>query len=73
MAECECLPRCPFFNDKMTNMPIMADMTKKAYCMQDPSQCARYIVAAKLGREAVPADLFPNQCDRAGRILEKGR
>ncbi|WP_319475677.1 hypothetical protein [Marispirochaeta aestuarii] len=69
MAECECLPRCPFFNDKMQNMPSLASMMKKRYCLGDSSECARHIVFLALGSEKVPSDLFPSQVDRARQIV----
>ncbi|MBN2694938.1 hypothetical protein JXR93_09770 [bacterium] len=70
MADCECLPKCPFFNDKMSNMPSMANLMKKKYCQGDKSECARYLIASKLGRDKVPSDLFPNQLERAFEILK---
>ena len=69
MAECECLTACPFFNDKMANMPAMADLLKKKYCHDKFIECSRYIVRQKLGKEKVPADLFPNQNDRVKKLL----
>jgi hypothetical protein len=69
MADCECLPKCIFFHDKMENMPAMADIYKHRYCREDNSLCARYKVFRALGREAVPSDLFPNELDRAMHLL----
>ena len=69
MADCECLPKCLFFNDKMGKRPAMAEMYKKKYCLGDASDCGRHIVFEALGREAVPPDLFPNQKDRATELL----
>jgi len=72
MAECVCLPGCPFFNDKMQNMPALAGIMKKRYCMDDFDSCARYMVFTKLGKEKVPMDLYPNQVERANEILAAG-
>lgn len=69
MSDCVCLPKCPFFNDKMANMPTMAHKLKDKYCTGDNSSCARFMIFGKLGREAVPVDLFPSQSDRAAAIL----
>jgi hypothetical protein len=69
MAQCELLPTCLFFNDKMQNMPAVAGLYKQRYCQGDKMQCARYLVFSQLGRPAVPADLFPNEADRARQIL----
>ena len=69
MADCVCIAGCPFFNDKMANTPAMANMMKKKYCQGDSSKCARYMIFTKLGKEAVPIDLFPSQKERAAEIL----
>lgn len=72
MADCPSLSGCPFFNDHMANRPVTAEMMKKHYCRSDHSQCARWMVASRLGRPAVPANLFPDQADRARAILSGG-
>ena len=70
MADCECLPRCPFFNDNMQNMPAAANLLKKRLCRGDNRQCARHMVLMAKGKGNVPADLTPNQVDRAKTIIE---
>ena len=67
MAECEKLHTCPFFSNKMANMPNAANLMKQTYCFGDTMQCARYQVA-KAGIE-VPPNLFPNDRERAEQIL----
>jgi len=69
MKDCECLPKCPFFNDKMANMPLVAKLLKQKYCKSNNTECARYMVFLKLGKGKVPSDLFPTQVDRAKKIL----
>ena len=69
MADCECLEICPFFNDKMANMPSMADMLKSRYCKGDWADCARHRVFVALGIEGVPIDLYPNQEDEADKLI----
>lgn len=69
MADCECLAGCPFFNDRMEDMPSMAHIFKNRYCHGDNFSCARYMVFKELGKENVPVDLFPNQQDRAQDII----
>jgi hypothetical protein len=71
VAECECLSECLFFNDKMEDMSMssLASVYKKTYCFGDNSTCARHVVLVALGRERVPADMFPNEHDRAEAIL----
>jgi hypothetical protein len=73
MADCTLLAKCIFFNDTMASMPTAADMMKKKYCLKDSSSCARFMVCTTLGREHVPADLFPNNSDRARVIIAKGK
>lgn len=69
MAQCECLPQCPFFNDKMQNMPALSNLLKKEYCNGDSTDCARHMIFKKLGKEAVPSNLYPNNQDQARKIL----
>ncbi len=69
MADCECLPKCPFFNDRMTNYPATAQMLKNQYCLGDNKDCARHQVFLAAGGENVPADLFPSQTSRVPGIL----
>ncbi|UCF06565.1 MAG: hypothetical protein JSV33_05935 [bacterium] len=69
MPECEKLKDCPFFNDRLADMPAMANMLKNRYCHKEKMKCARYMVAISLGKEKVPSDLFPNMHDRAKEIL----
>ncbi len=70
--DCELLPTCIFFNDRMVNMPSTAAIFKQRYCKGDHPACARHMVFKALGREKVPPDLFPNQPERV-RDLVNGR
>ncbi len=69
MATCECLEKCPFFNDRMAEIPATATMLKNRYCLGDNSGCARYMIFKALGREKVPPNLFPNHSDKARAII----
>lgn len=69
MADCECLPTCPFFNEQMADMPSMSQIIKRRYCRGSNVRCARHIVFRALGRDAVPEDLYPSQVDRAEEII----
>lgn len=69
MPKCECLTNCPFFHDKMDNMPAMSNLIKKKFCEGDNAQCARYMVFVALGPKMVPTDLFPTQIDRAKKLV----
>ncbi len=70
--DCECLPGCPFFHDKMENKPALANLMKKQYCQGDATDCARHRIFEVKGKDAVPSDLFPNQTERANQILGAG-
>lgn len=67
MANCEKLEKCPFFNDKMVNMPTIAERLKERFCRCDKESCARYTVSQ--AGKPVPPDLFPNMMDRAKQII----
>lgn len=70
MSECEALEGCPFFHDRMRTMPAVATLVKQRYCLgQDHAQCARYVVKSALGSGQVPADMFPDQIDRAQQLI----
>jgi len=69
MADCECLNGCPFFNDKMPEDMGLGSIFKTKYCQGDNSNCARYMVLKSLGKPAVPADIYPNQHDRAKKMI----
>lgn len=71
--ECQCLAGCPFFHDRMKNMPTTAELLKQRFCRAEWSSCARCMVFLALGRGAVPADLFPDEVDRAREILESAK
>ena len=64
MADCECLPTCPFFNDQMADMPSMSEIIK---------HCARHMVFRTLGRPAIPKDLYPSQVERAEELIDASR
>jgi hypothetical protein len=72
MADCECLPKCIFFNDQMAEMPAMSDIIKQRYCRDSNTHCARHMVFRVFGSAAVPSDLYPSQVDRAEQILATG-
>ncbi|MBU1220457.1 hypothetical protein KKF34_09110 [Myxococcota bacterium] len=67
--DCKCLPGCPFFNDRMDSMPSTANIMKKKYCQGSFESCARFMIFSKLGKPAVPTDLFPNEVEKAKSII----
>lgn len=64
--------RMSFFNDRMQGLEAVKDSMKKRYCLGDNSKCARYMIFKSLGKEKVPADLVPNQVERAAAIIQAG-
>jgi len=72
MAVCSLLGGCQFFDEEMCYMPGLAELYKSIYCMTDNSDCARFIVAEKLGIENVPKNLYPNMVSRANEIVAEG-
>lgn len=67
--DCEKLPTCLFFKGEMQDMPSVASVLKKQYCLGDFERCARFRVAAVLGISNVPGDLYPSDDERAERML----
>jgi len=45
-------------------------MVKQKFCMGSNAECAHYVVCKALGREKVPADLYPIQLDRAKALVK---
>ncbi len=73
MAECECLPKCPFFHDRMENKPATAQLMKNTYCLGDSEGCARHQIFKAVGGSFVPGDLYPSQVERVSRIIQEAR
>ncbi len=71
MSDCECVPCCPFFNDKMTKMPTIAGFFKKQLCRGDFTACARYMIFR--AKKPMPDDLYPDQVERAKGLLAAGK
>ncbi len=73
MAQCECLAKCPFFADRMSMMPAVANLVKSRLCQNtesDRSECARHVVFVALGPGNVPPDLFPDDLERARELIK---
>jgi hypothetical protein len=71
--ECENLAACPFFNDKMSEMPVTAAILKRRLCKTDNSKCARYLVAQAVGKNFVPSNLYPHRLELVEEIIAKAR
>ena len=72
MADCEFLKGCSLFNRTLPMDSALGELFKKNYCQGDNTTCARYEVTKTLGREKVPADLYPFSIERANQILAEG-
>ena len=70
MAECEKVPGCVFFHDRMEKLPFAAEQMKQRFCLGSNIECARHMVFDALGSEHVPTDLFPIDVARADRIID---
>jgi hypothetical protein len=66
---CEFLDNCPFFNDRMDNMPTVSGVYKKIYCHGNNENCARYMIAKRLGVESIPSTVYPNNRDAAAKVI----
>ncbi|MBU2510394.1 hypothetical protein KJ966_03615 [bacterium] len=67
---CECFEKCDLFDCATAKLPSTAKSFQDKYCRNDHGNCARYMIFKKLGRDFVPADLFPNERGRALTILD---
>jgi hypothetical protein len=71
VESCDRLSTCSFFNVKLKELPATAEGFKKRFCCKRDPKCARDMVFRALGSaEKVPTDLFPNEFDRARKIVE---
>ncbi len=71
MTKCDRIAKCAFFNDQLDQTPNMSDYLKRKYCMGEPGDCARLLVASELGPESVPTDLFPGDKPRASSLIAR--
>ena len=69
MPDCEFLPKCLYFNDKLKNMPVASELIKTMYCLWHFEECARYMVAIRLGPKNIPSNLFPTDTTQAEKLL----
>lgn len=69
MTDCPRARECAFYNDKISSISGLAPLYKITYCANQFDACARYLVAQILGTKAVPADLLPNQIQKAYEVI----
>lgn len=71
---CPRLEPCIFFNDKMAKMPATAEIIKQALCRGGKhGECARFRVAADIGAENVPANLYPTDLQKVDTLIASFR
>lgn len=68
--DCELIETCAFFNDGTVDSAAV-EMLKKVYCRDHQENCARYMIYKGVGREHVPAGLYPNQTHLVPSIIQK--
>lgn len=66
---CPYLFVCPFYNDRLDNMPGGSNLQKLHYCENRSDSCARAIITDTLGVAAVPDDMMPHDIQRARKTL----
>lgn len=74
MKVCKFSKDCLFFNDQMPFYELLKGY-KERYCQGEWKECARYMVAKKLGRRWVPDYLYPGMTDYAQKVIssKKGK
>jgi hypothetical protein len=71
MACCERTEHCAFYCDALATMPMISVIYKDYYCRGDNSDCAIRMLAAAIGDQQLPPDLFPNQTVRARKLIAR--
>ncbi len=72
MGECEFMEKCPFYNDKLGNVPEKVEELKVHYCRNNNLHCARYMVVNALGKDRMPVELYPHEKERAYTLIAAG-
>lgn len=67
---CEIEGLCTFFNS-VEGCPNTIRAVQETLCKVDHTNCARYVVHAVLGADAVPQNLLPTDHISAERLTEK--
>jgi len=71
--KCEFSNECRFCEENISMMPLTVGVYKRMFCDLDFVKCARYMVAANLGYELVPNDLYPTHDIRAMKIIAENK
>lgn len=71
VINCALTRACPYFNGQADITNEVLVMYRARYCKGSTADCARYLVFTALGREAVPAELHPNDKLKALAIVRQ--
>jgi hypothetical protein len=69
MADCKYMPECPFYNDRLPDMPERSEFYKMEFCHKRPPTCARFQMHEQLGLKSIPDDIMPKDEDRVKDFL----
>jgi len=70
MSRCGFMDTCDFRDRLRVSAPALAKEYDGAYCLANHEDCARHMVALRLGESRVPPDLFPFDRARAENTIE---
>lgn len=68
MADCEIIKSCPFALGALESRPDQDKLTAE-YCKSNNLHCARYMVYSTAGEDKVPADLYPDEKNKAYLVI----
>ncbi len=69
MADCEYIPECDFYHDKLDDMPMTAEFMKMLFCHKQSETCARYLYQYHTETAKAPKDLMPHETDKAKEYM----
>lgn len=71
MSQCPKLETCRFYKNEIIVDLGIGDYLKKQYCLSgNVENCARHMVSREVGAEYVEDTLFPNNVEKAQRIIK---
>ena len=70
MEECKLGGKCVLFTKNLVHQPEIAFLMRERHCRRDFEACALYMIAAVLGADKVPHNMYPNQVAQARAIIQ---
>lgn len=67
--QCEYIDDCVFFNDHMDGVSATISLFKRMYCNGNCLNCARHMVAKRMGCNKIPPTLYPDNRREAFRMI----